>query len=176
MSIPVVWTDAHRHHAPASGLWIGVRIPADELPERAEAIRTALEAAGAAVVHAEPHSDDPLVAVHDQGLVEFLRGALANRQAAGFPEDVWLGAVERVVDVARSRGCDALVVALGVDAAAGDPNSRLAVTEAGFRDAGRLLGALRLPTVLVQEGGYVLETIGELVRTTLEGFEQASAS
>jgi hypothetical protein len=36
------------------------------------------------------------------------------------------------------------------------------------------LGALRVPTVLVQEGGYVVETIGALVRTTLEGFEEGA--
>ena len=64
-------------------------------------------------------------------------------------------------------------MALGVDAAAGDPNSPLAVTEDGYREAGRRIGALGVPTVLVQEGGYVLETIGQLVRATLEGFESA---
>ena len=57
----------------------------------------------------------------------------------------------------------ALVVALGVDAAAGDPESPLAVTAEGYRAAGRTLGALGLPTVVVQEGGYDLETIGALV-------------
>jgi len=34
LSIPVVWTDAHRLHAPETTVWIGVPIPADELPER----------------------------------------------------------------------------------------------------------------------------------------------
>ncbi len=66
-------------------------------------------------------------------------------------------------------GVDALVVALGVDAAAGDPESPLQVTEAGFREAGRLLGGLGLPTVVVQEGGYDLATIGRLVVATLAG-------
>ena len=53
------------------------------------------------------------------------------------------------------------------------PNSPLAVTPDGYREAGRRLGSLELPTVLVQEGGYVLETIGPLVRATLEGFGSA---
>ena len=48
------------------------------------------------------------------------------------------------------------------------------MTEDGFRHAGRRLGALGLPTVFVQEGGYVLETIGPLVCATLEGFESVS--
>ena len=42
----------------------------------------------------------------------------------------------------------------------------------GYREAGRMLGALGLPTVLVQEGGYDLEPIGELVAETLAGIEE----
>jgi acetoin utilization deacetylase AcuC-like enzyme len=49
------------------------------------------------------------------------------------------------------------------------------VTAAGFRRAGRALGGLRLPTVLVQEGGYDLETLGPLVREVLLGFEEGAA-
>ena len=42
----------------------------------------------------------------------------------------------------------------------------------GYRAAGRKLGALDLPTVVVQEGGYDLATIGGFVRETLEGLEE----
>ena len=65
----------------------------------------------------------------------------------------------------------ALVVALGVDAAGGDPEAPLAVTPGGFAAAGQTLNWSRLPTVFVQEGGYELETIGSLVVNTLVGFE-----
>ena len=51
---------------------------------------------------------------------------------------------------------------------------RLDVTEAGYREAGRLLGGLDLPTVIVQEGGYDLATLGGLVRAALEGIEERS--
>jgi acetoin utilization deacetylase AcuC-like enzyme len=348
LSMPVTWSDAHRLHAPGTAVWVGTRIDADELPERAELIRAALEEAGAPVVEAVPHPDDALLAVHDTGLVEFLRTAWENWQASGMPDaadadevvgyiypttglvgaidphvpsalsartgawafdtmtpvaegtweaargavdtaltaadlvldgapaayaccrppghhvtrsayggscylnnaavaaqylrdrgnsriaivdidahhgngaqaifweqddvltasvhvdpgagwfphflgfadetgranvnlplppgsgdSTWLAAVDRLAATAEEHACEALVVALGVDAAAGDPNSPLAVTEDGYRQAGRRLGALEVPTVLVQEGGYVLETIGPLVRATLEGFESA---
>jgi acetoin utilization deacetylase AcuC-like enzyme len=348
LSIPVTWSDAHRLHAPGTAVWVGVRIDADELPERAESIRAALEEAGAPVVAAMPHSEEPLLAVHDAGLVDFLRSAWESWQAGGMPETagadevvgyiyptagllggldprvpaalsartgswafdtttpvgegtweaaraavdvaltaadlvldgapaayaccrppghhvtrsayggscylnnaavaaqylrdggtsrvavvdldahhgngaqaifwdrddvlttsvhvdpgagwfphflgcadesrpanvnlplppgtgdaIWLAAVGRLAATVEEHACEALVVALGVDAAAGDPNSPLAVTEDGYRKAGQVLGALELPTVLVQEGGYVLETIGPLVRATLEGFESA---
>jgi acetoin utilization deacetylase AcuC-like enzyme len=348
LSIPVTWSDAHRLHAPETAVWVGARIDADELPERAELIRAALEEAGAPVVEAGPHPDDALLAVHDIGLVDFLRTAWENWEADGMPEAagahdvvgyiyptagllggldphvptalsartgawafdtmtpvgkgtwtaaraavdvaltaadlvldgapaayaccrppghhvtrsayggscylnnaavaaqylrdrgksvvaivdvdahhgngaqaifwerddvltasvhvdpgagwfphflgfedergranvnlplppgssdaIWLAAVHRLAATVDEHACEALVVALGVDAAAGDPNSPLAVTEDGYREAGRLLGALGMSTVLVQEGGYVLETIGPLVRATLEGFESA---
>jgi acetoin utilization deacetylase AcuC-like enzyme len=112
---------------------------------------------------------------HFLGFAEETGGG-ANRNlplAPGSGDEEWLEAVRSLAEWARAGGAEALVVALGVDAAAGDPESPLAVTAAGFRAAGRELGALGLPTVLVQEGGYELETIGELVREVLVGVEGA---
>ena len=348
LSVPLTWSEQHRLHAPETAVWVGLPIPADELPARADLIRAELEDAGASVVDAERHADDALLAVHDPGLVDFLRTAWQDWAEAGltddpgqsdvvgyifptpgfvgaiepcvptslsartgvwcfdtmtvvargtweaaraavdtalsaadlvldgadaayaccrppghhvtrsafggscylnnaaitaqylrdhgiprialldidahhgngaqsifwnrgdvltasvhvdpaegwFPhflgfadevgaanlnvpltpgssDDVWLAGVDRLVDAARAHASEALVVALGVDAAADDPNSPLAVTPDGYREAGRRLGSLEIPTVLVQEGGYVLETIGPLVRATLEGFGSA---
>ena len=85
----------------------------------------------------------------------------------GTGDDGWLTAVRDAATFAAP--ARALVVALGVDAAAGDPESPLEVTAAGYREAGRILGELGLPTVVVQEGGYDLETIGPLVVETLTG-------
>jgi acetoin utilization deacetylase AcuC-like enzyme len=87
-------------------------------------------------------------------------------------DEGWLAGVARLVDAVRDFGADVLVVALGVDAAAVDPESPLDVTPAGFAAAGRLLGGLGLPTVVVQEGGYDLAAIGGLVLATLEGIEE----
>ena len=346
--MPVTWSDAHRFHAPERAVWVGVPIDADELPERADRIRAALEEAGAELVPAEPHPDDALLAVHDAGLVEFLRTAWAAWGTAGMPgesgqsdvvgyvfptpgllaglephvptglsartgawcfdtmtavaegtwqaargaidaaltaadlvlagapaayaccrppghhvtrsayggscylnnaavtarylrdrgmarvalvdvdahhgngaqaifwgdddvltasvhvdpgagwfphflgfadeagaanlnvplppgsgDSTWLAAVRRLAATAEEHEAEALVVALGVDAAAGDPESPLRVSPAGFEEAGRILGGLGLPTVIVQEGGYDLATIGGLVRAALEGFAHA---
>ncbi len=347
LEIPLVWSESCLAHGGEAGTWVGVQIEGDELPQRALAIRDALIAAGAGVVAAEPHDDAELLAVHDPGLVAFLRSAYDGWVEAGYPEDPgqrqvvgyifptpgllagleptepvspsartghwafdtltpigpgtweaaraavdcaltaadlvvagapvayactrppghhatrsayggscylnnaavaaarlrasgaervvildvdahhgngaqaifwdraevrtgsvhvdpragwfphflggpaeigagageganlnvtlapgtgdegWLDGVAQLVRFAH--GAEALVVALGVDAAAGDPESPLQVSEAGFREAGRLLGGLGLPTVVVQEGGYDLETIGPLVVATLAG-------
>jgi acetoin utilization deacetylase AcuC-like enzyme len=91
--------------------------------------------------------------------------------APGTGDVAWVEAVARVCEAALEFRADAVVVSLGVDAAGDDPESPLQVTGAGFGGAGRLLAALRLPTVLVQEGGYHLPTLGELVRTTLAAWD-----
>ena len=87
--------------------------------------------------------------------------------APGTGDDGWLAAVREAATFAAP--ARALVVALGVDAAAGDPESPLEVTAAGYREAGRILGELGLPTLVVQEGGYDLATIGPLVVETVTG-------
>src|SRR4029079_9883453 len=74
----------------------------------------------------------------------------------GAGDEPWVAAVAELAEWVAGAGARALVVALGVDAASGDPEAPLRVTPEGFRAAGRALGALRLPTVVVQEGGYDL--------------------
>jgi acetoin utilization deacetylase AcuC-like enzyme len=91
----------------------------------------------------------------------------------GTADEGWLDAVEALA--AWVGGARALVIALGVDAAGGDPESPLEVSGAGFRAAGRTLGALHLPTVVVQEGGYDLQTIGGLVCEFLTGIEEGAS-
>jgi acetoin utilization deacetylase AcuC-like enzyme len=352
LSIPIVWTDAHRHHDPGGEIWVGVRTAGTEVAERADAIRAVLTAAGAPLVEAAPHDDDALRAVHDASLLAFLASAWSEWEAAGLPlepgqdrvvpyifphpgltgdlaplvpaatwarpgmfcfdtmtligpgtweaaraaADValtaadlvaaggrtayaccrppghhvtrtayggscylnnaaiaaerlrargaarvaivdidahhgngaqsifwqrgdvftgsvhvdpaagwfphflggevergegegeganrnialppgtrdaeWLRAVGELLRSALEHRAEALVLALGVDAAGGDPESPLDVSAAGFREAGRLVGTAGVPVVVVQEGGYDLDSIGELVAATLEGLEE----
>jgi acetoin utilization deacetylase AcuC-like enzyme len=98
-------------------------------------------------------------------------GATRNLPLAeGTGDGPWLEAVRELVEYAA--GADALVVSLGVDAAADDPESPLQVTADGYAAAGRLLGSLGVPAVVVQEGGYHLDTIGGLVRAYLDGHDR----
>jgi len=84
----------------------------------------------------------------------------------------WLRAVEALAAVAE--GSKGLVISLGVDAWSGDPESPLQVTHEGYERAGRILGSVRLPTVIVQEGGYDLAKLGSLVMAFLDGFLETS--
>jgi acetoin utilization deacetylase AcuC-like enzyme len=101
-------------------------------------------------------------------------GTTINRPLAeGTGDDGWVPVVAELAEAVAGFGASALVVSLGVDAAADDPESPLQVTADGYAEAGRLLGALGLPTVAVQEGGYHLPSLGALVAAYLEGHESA---
>jgi acetoin utilization deacetylase AcuC-like enzyme len=82
----------------------------------------------------------------------------------------WREAVAQLDQAVKVHGSTALVVSLGVDAAADDPNSPLRITADGYRAAGEILAAHGLSTVIVQEGGYVLATLGSLVRAFVDPF------
>ena len=98
-------------------------------------------------------------------------GANLNQPLApGSGDQAWLSAVKRAADAVTAFDATALVIALGVDAAADDPESPLQVTAEGYRQAGNVLAGLGLPTVVVQEGGYHLPTLGQLVGSALDGF------
>ena len=67
----------------------------------------------------------------------------------------------------------ALVIALGLDASEHDPLAGLAVTTPGFRRIGAAIAKIGLPTVFVQEGGYLSDILGANLAAVLGGFEEA---
>jgi hypothetical protein len=66
-----------------------------------------------------------------------------------------------------------LVVALGLDTAKGDPTGTWTLGGRDFEENGRRIGALRLPTLVVQEGGYRTRTLGTNARRFFEGLHAA---
>jgi acetoin utilization deacetylase AcuC-like enzyme len=82
----------------------------------------------------------------------------------------WLAAVATGIAAIRRFGAEALVVSLGFDASVDEPLNALSVTADGFAQAGTAIGALKLPTVLVQEGGYAVDVLGTLLTRFLDGF------
>jgi acetoin utilization deacetylase AcuC-like enzyme len=86
--------------------------------------------------------------------------------------DAYGPALDAAASLVARFGADALVVSLGVDTAAEDPD-RFELTGDDFSRLGAKIGALRLPTLLVQEGGYELGVIGRNVVNVLRGVEDA---
>jgi len=71
-----VLTDRHRAHDPKVETYLGIPVPANEVPERAEMIRAALTEDGTfELTEPTDHGLDPILAVHDPGLVRFLEEA-----------------------------------------------------------------------------------------------------
>src|SRR5829696_4785434 len=80
----VVYTTAHLGHDVTHETVLGESVPANEVAERAERIRETLEADGGfELVGPTEHGVDPILAVHDEGLVRYLAEAwpAARREA-----------------------------------------------------------------------------------------------
>ena len=82
----VVYTPVHLAHDIVNETVMGVPVPAYEVAERAERIRGALVADGGfEIVEPTEHGLDPILAVHDPGLVRFVEDAWANARRDGIP-------------------------------------------------------------------------------------------
>ncbi len=82
----VVYSPAHLSHDITVETFMGLPIPANEVAERAERIRAALDADGG-FPRTEPteHGEAPIIAVHEPALVRFLEVAWSELRAQGLP-------------------------------------------------------------------------------------------
>jgi acetoin utilization deacetylase AcuC-like enzyme/GNAT superfamily N-acetyltransferase len=62
-----------------------------------------------------------------------------------------------------------LLVAFGLDTAKGDPTGTFTLLSHDFEENGRMIGSLRIPTLVVQEGGYRIRVIGVNARHFFTG-------
>lgn len=88
-------------------------------------------------------------------------------------DDVWRAALEQALERILAFEPGALVVALGLDAHEADPLKGGAVTQGGFANLAAAIASLDLPTVIVQEGGYLTEHLGDNLAMFLSAFEGA---
>ncbi len=83
-------------------------------------------------------------------------------------------ALARAVSRVRRYGPAFLIVALGLDPAQGDPTGSWSLRGKDFEENGRTIGEMRLPTLVVQEGGYRTRTLGTNARQFFVGLAQAT--
>jgi len=82
----VVYSPRHLAHDIDTETFMGVGIPANEVAERAERIRTALEADGGfTFMDPTAHGGAPITAIHDERLVRFLEVAWSEVRAQAIP-------------------------------------------------------------------------------------------
>lgn len=88
----------------------------------------------------------------------------------GTADEGFMAALAKGMQAVADWGADTLVLALGLDAFEGDPFAGLAVTTAGFGRIGRAVAGMGLPTLIVQEGGYLCPELGDNLEAVLRGF------
>jgi acetoin utilization deacetylase AcuC-like enzyme len=125
-------------------------------------------------IHADPDNYYPYFwgHAHERGTGAGLDGNLNLPLPLGSPDGPWLAAGDTALARLRAFAPTALVVALGLDASESDPLQGLKVTGAGFFAMAGKIAGLGLPTVLVQEGGYLSDDLGRNLVQFLAGFEK----
>ncbi len=85
-------------------------------------------------------------------------------------DDVWQETLTKALGTIQTYAPGALVVALGLDAYEKDPLNGGAVTKAGFGEMAKVIARLGLPTLIVQEGGYLQGDLADNLQSFLTGF------
>jgi acetoin utilization deacetylase AcuC-like enzyme len=88
----------------------------------------------------------------------------------GTPYEVWVKSLHDAIKRIKKFGAEALVISLGVDAFKDDPISFFKLESESFKQAGKEIAKLKLPTVFIMEGGYAIEAVGINTVNVLEGF------
>jgi acetoin utilization deacetylase AcuC-like enzyme len=124
-------------------------------------------------IHADPVAYYPFVwgYAHERGEGDGQGSNLNIPLPIGTGDDGYIEALKVAKGAIASFAPTALVLALGLDASEHDPLAGLKVTTDGFRRIGEAVARFGLPTVLVQEGGYLSDILGANLTATLAGFE-----
>ncbi len=85
-------------------------------------------------------------------------------------DDAYLAALDQALMRIDAFAPGALVVALGLDSFEGDPFEGFSITTPGFARIAGAIAGLGLPTVIVQEGGYICPELGDNLTSFLTGF------
>lgn len=120
-------------------------------------------------IHADPHNYYPFFTGygHETGIGDGAGFNLNLPLAHGSTGAAMMTAVDGAAEEIRTFGADALVVALGFDAHARDPIGVLKLESEDFGGIGERIKGLGLPTVVVQEGGYAVEVLGDCLAAFL---------
>jgi acetoin utilization deacetylase AcuC-like enzyme len=89
----------------------------------------------------------------------------------GVSDDHYLGVLEEALTAVTRFGPDFLVLSAGFDTFDGDPLGQFRLTTDAYHRMGRRFAALKLPTLVIQEGGYAVHALGNNVVSLLNGLE-----
>jgi acetoin utilization deacetylase AcuC-like enzyme len=122
-------------------------------------------------IHGDPTNFYPVVTGHEneRGEGEGFGYNINLPMPHGSSEDVFFDKLEEALAAIKLYQPDALIIALGFDIYKDDPQAKVSVTSEGFCRLSTRIRQLGLPTLVVQEGGYDLDTLSENVRQFFKG-------
>jgi acetoin utilization deacetylase AcuC-like enzyme len=85
----------------------------------------------------------------------------------------YLKVLEKALEKVRRFKPDYLILLLGLDTAKGDPTGTWSLGSTDFYRNGQLSGSLKIPTLVVQEGGYRNRVLGINARHFFQGFKDS---
>lgn len=88
--------------------------------------------------------------------------------------EAYARALAKVLAKVKRFNPDFLVVCLGLDPAKGDPTGSWSLKAADFEANGLMLGRMGLPTLVVQEGGYYIRSLGVNARNFFNGLAKGA--
>ena len=103
---------------------------------------------------------------HGQGFGYNLNVPLPSQSG----DNAFIAGLDHMLETVEMFSPEAIVVALGLDASVDDPFGGLSVTTKGFSRIAQRIAQLGMPTVLVQEGGYLSDSLGQNLDSFLQGF------
>lgn len=122
-------------------------------------------------IHAHPDEEYP----HFTGYTEETGGVSAPQTTLNFPltagttEAQYFMALDSILAQVADFKPASVVISLGFDTFAGDPLGTFKLTHESYFRMGQKIAALNLPILLVQEGGYAVEALGELAEQFVRG-------
>lgn len=125
-------------------------------------------------LHADPMTEYPFYLGHadERGEGEGEGYNYNYPMVAGTAWPDWKACLEDACDKIAAYAPDVLVVSLGVDTFEKDPISKFRLRSEDYPKIGARIARLRLPTLIVMEGGYAVDEIGVNAVGVLTGFEE----
>ena len=123
-------------------------------------------------IHADPVLDYPFFWGHadERGEGEGEGATLNLPLSRGADLTAYLPALDIALGRIAAFAPDLLILSYGADTFAGDPISHFRLETAHYAIVARCIASLRVPSLIVMEGGYAVDALGANVASFLEGF------
>lgn len=128
-------------------------------------------------IHGDPENFYPVVTgfPEERGAGAGLGYNLNLPMPHGAPEATFFDRLAEATTAIEVFAPDAIVLALGFDIYAGDPQSKVAVSSEGFRRLGAAVAGFGVPVLVVQEGGYCVDKLSELSQAFFLGLSTGAS-